>query len=58
MLKTSGKTVELMNEPNDISMSYARMLTDIMHGNMEDACDVPQAIETIKIIERLKNHIQ
>ena len=54
MLKTSGKTVELMNEPNDISMSYARMLTDIMHGNMEDACDVPQAIETIKIIEKIE----
>ena len=53
-IKTSKKTVELLNEPNDLTMSYTRMFADIMQGNMDNACDVPQAIETIKIIEKIE----
>lgn len=54
MLKTSSETSELLNKPNDICMSYSRMFIDIMRGNMDNACDVPQAIETIKIIETIE----
>ena len=54
MLTTHGKTSELLNKPNDINMSYTRMFTDIMQGKMDNACDVPQALETVKIIEMIE----
>ena len=54
VLKTSNEICELLNKPNDISMSYTHMFIDIMQGNMDNACDVPQAIETIKIIEMVE----
>lgn len=54
MLKTQSKTSELLHKPNDISMSFTRMFTDIMEGKMDNACDVSQALETIKIIEMIE----
>ena len=54
MLKTHSQTSELLHKPNDISMSYTRMFTDIMQGKMDNACDVSQALETIKIIEMIE----
>lgn len=53
-LKTLGETSELFYKPNDICMSYSRMFIDIMQGNMDNACNVLQAIETIKIIETIE----
>ena len=35
-------------------MSYTRMFTDIMQGKMDNACHVPQALETVKIIEMIE----
>lgn len=57
MLKTETQTLELLNKPNDIGQSYTRMFNNIMKGNIDNACDVLQALETIKIIEMIeKSH--
>jgi len=54
ILKTVDEICELLNKPNDISMSYTQMFIDIMRGNMDNACTVPEALETIKIIEMIE----